>query len=125
MAERQPAADGATTLRARALFLVWAERHRGTRSAWLAESLGVEDLRYLSPTRRRGLRAAWQKYPIQLVASLRVLLALRPRVVLVQSPPSFAARRILPVGTESSFCAMPERLRRRGWRRSVARFSPL
>jgi len=91
MAERQPAADGATTLRARALFLVWAERHRGTRSAWLAESLGVEDLRYLSPTRRRGLRAAWQKYPIQLVASLRVLLALRPRVVLVQSPPSFAA----------------------------------
>ena len=75
----------------RTTFLVWAERHRGTRSAWLAESLGVEDLRYLSPTRQRGLGAAWRKYPAQLLASARVLLARRPRVVLVQSPPSFAA----------------------------------
>jgi len=75
----------------RTTFLVWAERHRGTRSAWLAESLGVEDLQYLSPTRQRGLGAAWRKYPGQLFASARVLLAHRPRIVLVQSPPSFAA----------------------------------
>lgn len=83
--------DSPSALPPSALFLVWAERHRGTRSAWLAESMGIADLRYLSPTRRRGLLAAWQKYPIQFMVTLRALLARRPRVVFVQSPPSFAA----------------------------------
>lgn len=74
-----------------AMFLVWAERHRGTRSSWLAESLGITDLRYVAPTRRRGMRAAWQKYPAQLAASAWALVTRRPRVIFVQSPPSFAA----------------------------------
>jgi glycosyltransferase involved in cell wall biosynthesis len=73
------------------MFLVWAERHRGTRSAWLAESIGIDDLRYLAPTRGRGWWASWRKYPRQGVSTLRLLLARRPRVVFVQSPPSFAA----------------------------------
>lgn len=91
MAERTTEADASPALPSDALFMVWAERHRGTRSAWLAESLGIEDLRYVSPSPRRGLRAAWRKYPLQLVATMRALLARRPRVVFVQSPPSFAA----------------------------------
>lgn len=77
--------------RRRALFLVWAPRHKGTRSAWLADSLGIEDLRYLSVTHERGIRAGLRKYPRQLVATLRALISRRPRVLFVQSPPSFAA----------------------------------
>lgn len=75
----------------RSMFLVWAPRHKGTRSAWLADSLGIADLRYLSTTHERGFRAAFRKYPRQLAATLRALMTRRPRVVFVQSPPSFAA----------------------------------
>ena len=75
----------------RPLFLVWAERHRGTRSAWLAEALGIDDLRYVSPTSKRRLAGAWRKYPVQLAASLVTLARRRPRTVFVQSPPSFTA----------------------------------
>ncbi|MEO8509641.1 MAG: glycosyltransferase [Chloroflexota bacterium] len=71
-------------------FVVWAARHRGTRSAWLAAELGIEDLHYLAPSSGRGLRAAPMKYPSQLVRTLRLLTARRPRAVFVQSPPSFA-----------------------------------
>jgi glycosyltransferase involved in cell wall biosynthesis len=73
-----------------AMFLVWAERHRGTRSAWLADALGIAELRYFAPTQRRRLAGAWRKYPVQAAASLGALLRRRPRVVFVQSPPSFA-----------------------------------
>ena len=91
MAEQATVVDRSASLPAPALFIVWAERHRGTRSAWLAESVGIEDLRYFAPTPRRGLRGAGRKYPAQLVATLAVLMRRRPRVVFVQSPPSFAA----------------------------------
>ncbi len=73
------------------LFLVWAERHRGTRSGWLAESVGVDDLRYLAPTSARGWWASWRKYPLQVIETFRLLMAQRPKAVFVQSPPSFAA----------------------------------
>jgi glycosyltransferase involved in cell wall biosynthesis len=73
----------------RSLFLVWAQRHRGTRSAWLASSLGINELHYLAPTSARGIAGAWRKYPIQAWSSVRLLMAVRPRVVFVQSPPSF------------------------------------
>jgi glycosyltransferase involved in cell wall biosynthesis len=73
------------------LFIVWAPRHRGTRSAWLARELGIDDIRYFAPTRGCGLRAALSKYPPQLVATLKALIRQRPRVLFVQSPPSFAA----------------------------------
>ena len=87
----EPIGVPGASLPERSTFLVWAERHRGTRSAWLADSLGIDEPTYLSPTRRRGYGAAWRKYPIQLLTTARVLLARRPRVVFVQSPPSFAA----------------------------------
>jgi glycosyltransferase involved in cell wall biosynthesis len=78
-------------IRRRTVVLVWAERHRGTRSAWLAESLGVGPPRYLAPTSGRGWGAAWRKYPAQAYATLRLLRRERPRLIVVQSPPSFAA----------------------------------
>ncbi len=71
-------------------FIVWAPRHRGTRSAWLAAELGIDDLHYLGASRGRGLRAAPLKYPLQLLQTARILAARRPRIVFVQSPPSFA-----------------------------------
>jgi glycosyltransferase involved in cell wall biosynthesis len=71
-------------------FLVWAPRHRGTRSGWLAAELGIDDLHYLAPSTGRGLRAAPLKYPIQLAQTARLLAAKRPRALFVQSPPSFA-----------------------------------
>jgi glycosyltransferase involved in cell wall biosynthesis len=73
------------------MFIVWAERHRGTRSAWLAEALGIADLRYIAPTRGRGRAAAPRKYPAQFFITLWGLIRARPRVVFVQSPPSFAS----------------------------------
>ena len=82
-----PASDG---LR-RALFLAWTTPEKATRSAWLARELGVDAPRYLAPTRRRGPRAALVKYPWQLIRTAWLLARLRPRLVLVQSPPSFAA----------------------------------
>lgn len=72
-------------------FIVWAPRHRGTRSAWLAAELGIDDLQYLAPSAGRGLRAAPMKYPAQLLRTVRLLVGKRPRALFVQSPPSFAA----------------------------------
>jgi glycosyltransferase involved in cell wall biosynthesis len=77
--------------RRRTIVLVWAERHRGTRSAWLAESLGVGEPRYLASTSGRGWGAAWRKYPAQAFATIRLLRRERPRLIIVQSPPSFAS----------------------------------
>lgn len=74
-----------------AMCIVWAPPHRGTRSAWLSRELGIDDVRYFAPTIGRGLRAAPLKYPRQMIATLRALREARPRVVFVQSPPSFAA----------------------------------
>jgi glycosyltransferase involved in cell wall biosynthesis len=73
-----------------AAFVVWSPRFKGTRSAWLAAELGLPEPTYLAPTSRRGLRAALLKYPWQLVSTLAMLARRRPKVVFVQSPPSFA-----------------------------------
>jgi glycosyltransferase involved in cell wall biosynthesis len=80
-----------TALAARSMFIVWAARHRGTRSAWIAESLAVDELRYFAPTSGRGMAAALRKYPVQLLSTIWALVRARPRILLVQSPPSFAA----------------------------------
>jgi glycosyltransferase involved in cell wall biosynthesis len=80
-----PAAPG------RSAFVVWAPWERATRSAWLARELGMPPPYYLTPTRRRGLRAAPLKYPRQLIGMIWLLARLRPQVVFVQSPPSFSA----------------------------------
>ena len=71
-------------------FVVWAPRHRGTRSAWLAAELGIDPPHYFPAAGGRGLRAAPGKYPAQLVRTIGHLLRRRPRAIFVQSPPSFA-----------------------------------
>jgi glycosyltransferase involved in cell wall biosynthesis len=73
-----------------AAFVVWSPRYKGTRSAWIASELGMPEPDYVAPTAGRGWRAAPLKYPRQLVSTLATLVRRRPRVVFVQSPPSFA-----------------------------------
>ena len=73
----------------RALFLVWTPSNRGSRSRALAGQLDV-DVRYVSATARRGIVAAILKYPVQTLMTIALLLRERPRVVLVQSPPTIA-----------------------------------
>jgi glycosyltransferase involved in cell wall biosynthesis len=75
----------------RPVFVVWSPREKGTRSAWMADAIGIDELHYIAPTRRRGMRAAAAKYPRQVVATLWLLARKRPRVVFVQTPPSFAS----------------------------------
>ncbi len=72
-------------------FVVWAPRHRGTRSAWLAAELGIDPPHYFPAAGGRGLRAAPGKYPAQLARTIGHLLRHRPRAIFAQSPPSFAA----------------------------------
>jgi glycosyltransferase involved in cell wall biosynthesis len=74
----------------KAAFVVWSPRYKGTRSAWLAAELGIASPTYFAPTSRRGLSAAPLKYPRQVAGTLVALARARPRVVFVQSPPSFA-----------------------------------
>ena len=73
----------------RALFLVWTPRSRGSRSRALAGQLGI-DVRYVSTTARRGIAAAMLKYPVQTLITIALLVKERPRVILVQSPPTIA-----------------------------------
>jgi hypothetical protein len=73
-----------------ATFIVWSPRYKGTRSAWIASELGMPEPDYVAPTSGRGWRAAPLKYPRQIVSTLTLLIRRRPRVVFVQSPPSFA-----------------------------------
>ena len=80
----------AEALPAATTFVVWAPRHRGTRSAWLAAELGIDAPHYFPAAGGRGLRAAPGKYPAQLVRTIGHLLHRRPRAIFVQSPPSFA-----------------------------------
>lgn len=77
-------------LRGRSLFLVWATPERGTRSAWMARELGIDDLRFVGSL-GRGLGNPPLNYPAQLIRTVAVLLRCKPRIVFVQSPPTFAA----------------------------------
>nr|MDP9463049.1 hypothetical protein [Actinomycetota bacterium] len=78
-----------TRLGGRPIFLVWATPDRGTRSAWLARELGIDDIRFVR-SGGRGIRRAPFDYPAQFIRTLRVLVRRRPRVVFVQSPPTYA-----------------------------------
>ena len=72
------------------LFLVWGPPSHGPRSRVLARELGIEELHFIYSTTRRGLLAAPYKYTYQAFQTLRLLFKIRPKLVLVQSPPSFA-----------------------------------
>jgi glycosyltransferase involved in cell wall biosynthesis len=71
------------------LFLVWGPSGHGPRSRAFGRALGM-DVVFVSASRRRGPLAALYKYPVQGARTLALLFRRRPRVVFVQSPPSFA-----------------------------------
>ncbi len=73
-----------------ALFLVWGPPSHGPRSQVFARELGIDDLHFIYSTNRRGLLAAPLKYSYQAIRTLLLLFKLRPKLVFVQSPPSFA-----------------------------------
>ncbi len=77
-------------LRHRALFLVWGPPSHGPRSKVFARELGITDLHFVHSTRRRGWLAAPLKYSYQAVKTLSLLFRQRPKIVFIQSPPSFA-----------------------------------
>ena len=79
-----------TSLATHAIFVVWGPPSHGPRSRLLAQELGIRRLYFIAATRRRGWLAAPMKYGYQAAKTLRILLRERPRLVFVQSPPSFA-----------------------------------
>ena len=89
-ADRQTGISPRPKLRGRPVFVVWANAERGTRSAWMARELGIDDVRFVG-SNTRGFRRALVNYPAQLIRTVSVLMRRRPRVVFVQSPPSYAA----------------------------------
>jgi glycosyltransferase involved in cell wall biosynthesis len=77
-------------LRDRSIFLVWGPPSHGPRTKVFARRLGIEPV-FVHSTRRRGRLIAPWKYTYQAIATILVLVRRRPRVVFVQSPPSFAS----------------------------------
>ena len=73
-----------------ALFLVWGSPGQGPRSRILAKELGIDELHFVYANAQRGLLLAPFRYAFQAVQTLRLLFRKRPKVVLVQSPPSLA-----------------------------------
>ena len=71
-------------------FIVWGPPELGPRSTVLARELGLRPPAFLSSVTRRGWLAAPAKYAYQALATVRLLRRDRPRVVVVQSPPSWA-----------------------------------
>ena len=71
------------------LFLVWGPESHGPRSIVFARELGLPTA-FIHSTSRRGLFAGLLKYPVQGALTTLMLARKRPRVVFVQSPPSFA-----------------------------------
>lgn len=74
----------------KSLFLVWGPPSHGPRSKVFARELGIDELHFIYSTKRRGWLAAPLKYPYQAIQTLRLLFQKRPKVIFVQSPPSFA-----------------------------------
>lgn len=79
----------ATPPRLEALFLVWGPRAYGQRSRAFARALGI-DVHHVVSTSRRGPWVAPAKYLVQALMTGTLLGRRRPRVVLVQSPPTVA-----------------------------------
>jgi glycosyltransferase involved in cell wall biosynthesis len=77
-------------MRRRSMFLVWGPPSHGPRSRVFARELGIP-LHNVYSTRRRGKWIAPWKYGYQAIVTLLLLVRHRPRLVFVQSPPSFAS----------------------------------
>ncbi len=78
-----------TDLASRTTFIAWGPPAYTNRTRLLAAELGIE-VRHIYSIRRRGALAGVVKYPYQAVVTSWYLLRRRPRLVLVQNPPSFA-----------------------------------
>ena len=75
----------------RILFLVWSAPTQGSsRSRFLARELAASGPHHISFGPRRGLVTTLLRYLIQGTQTLWLLWKKRPRVVIVQSPPSMA-----------------------------------
>lgn len=72
------------------LFIVWGPPSHGPRSRVFARELGIP-IEFIYSTRKRGLLVAPWKYLYQLVMTAVLLTRIKPTIVFVQSPPSFAA----------------------------------
>jgi glycosyltransferase involved in cell wall biosynthesis len=75
------------------MFLVWDSPKGGPRGKVLAKELGISNFHYVYSTRLPPRRNDWSaipRYAYQAAESLRLLLAKRPKLVFVQSPPSLA-----------------------------------
>ena len=77
-------------LREQTLFMVWGPPSHGPRSRVFAGELGIEELHFVHATTKRGLWVAPYKYSYQAVKTLLLLFQKRPKIVFIQSPPSFA-----------------------------------
>lgn len=85
--------------RKHALFLVWGPPSHGPRSRVFARELDVP-LHNVYSTQRRGAWVAPWKYAYQATATIWLLVRIRPKLVFVQSPPSFA------VIVVAAYCAL-------------------
>lgn len=75
----------------RALFLVWAApTHGSSRSREFSNEIGISDLHYVYTPLRHSFVTAPVRYLYQALQTLWLLFKKRPRVIFVQSPPSFA-----------------------------------
>jgi glycosyltransferase involved in cell wall biosynthesis len=85
----RPETGSLAHLRHVGLFLVWGPPSHGPRSEVFARELGI-DVEFVYRTQRRGLLISPFKYGYQAAKTISLLLRRQPRVVFVQSPPSFA-----------------------------------
>jgi glycosyltransferase involved in cell wall biosynthesis len=75
----------------RALFLVWAEpTHGSSRSREFSRELGIKELHYVYANLQKSSLTAPGRYISQALQTIQLLIKKRPRIVFVQSPPSFA-----------------------------------
>jgi glycosyltransferase involved in cell wall biosynthesis len=70
--------------------MVWGPPSHGPRSQVFARELGIQELHFVQATTKRGLWVAPFKYSYQAVKTVLLLFQKWPRVVFIQSPPSFA-----------------------------------
>jgi glycosyltransferase involved in cell wall biosynthesis len=75
----------------KSLFLVWSSPTYGSsRSRVFSEELGIEELHYVYAPIGRSPLSAPLRYVVQAVQTMRLLFRKRPKIVFIQSPPSFA-----------------------------------
>lgn len=75
--------------KSKSMFIVWGPPSYGPRSRVFARELGI-DAYFIYLTLKKGFFSGIYKYPYQAIKTLALLFTKRPKLVIVQSPPSFA-----------------------------------